>query len=188
MTVFPFSALVGQDDLREALLACAVDPAIGGVLVRGERGTAKTTAVRGLAPLIDGALVELPIGATADRVLGTLDLDRALRDGKPVFQPGLLAAAHRGVLYVDEVNLLPDHLVDVLLDAAALGRVHVERDGLERGLRRPLPARRHDEPRGGRPAPAAARPLRALGRRRRLARPGRARGDRPPPAGVRQRP
>ncbi len=130
MTVFPFSALVGQDDLREALLACAVDPAIGGVLVRGERGTAKTTAVRGLAPLIDGALVELPIGATADRVLGTLDLDRALRDGRPVFQPGLLAAAHRGVLYVDEVNLLPDHLVDVLLDAAALGRVHVERDGL----------------------------------------------------------
>jgi magnesium chelatase subunit D len=128
--VFPFSALVGQDDLREALLACAVDPAIGGVLVRGERGTAKTTAVRGLAPLIDGRLVELPIGATADRVLGTLDLDRALAEGKPVFQPGLLAAAHEGLLYVDEVNLLPDHLVDVLLDAAALGRVHVERDGL----------------------------------------------------------
>ena len=127
---FPFSALVGQEDLREALLACAVDPAIGGVLVRGERGTAKTTAVRGLAPLLDGRLVELPIGATADRVLGTLDLDRALADGKPVFQPGLLAAAHDGLLYVDEVNLLPDHLVDVLLDAAALGRVHVERDGL----------------------------------------------------------
>src|SRR5204863_1129444 len=83
---FPFSALVGQEDLREALLACAVDPAIGGVLVRGERGTAKTTAVRGLAPLISGRLVELPIGATADRVLGTLDLDLALREGKPVFQ------------------------------------------------------------------------------------------------------
>src|SRR5690349_10945469 len=78
---FPFSAIVGQEDLREALLACAVDPAIGGVLVRGERGTAKTTAVRGLAPLIDGRLVELPIGATADRVLGTLDLDRALAEG-----------------------------------------------------------------------------------------------------------
>src|SRR4051812_35530481 len=130
MSVFPFSALVGQDDLREALLACAVDPAIGGVLVRGERGTAKTTAVRGLAPLLGGSRVGLPIGATADRVLGTLDLDRALREGKPVFQPGLLAAAHRGLLYVDEVNLLPDHLVDVLLDAAALGRVHVERDGM----------------------------------------------------------
>ena len=126
---FPFSALVGQDDLREALLACAVDPAIGGVLVRGERGTAKTTAVRGMAPLV-GALVELPIGATADRVLGTLDLDRALADGAAAFKPGLLAAADGGLLYVDEVNLLPDHLVDVLLDAAALGRVHVERDGL----------------------------------------------------------
>lgn len=130
MTVFPFSALVGQEDLREALLVCAVDPAISGVLVRGERGTAKTTAVRGLAPLLDGALVELPIGATADRVLGTLDLDRALGEGKAAFQPGLLANAHDGLLYVDEVNLLPDHLVDVLLDAAALGRVHVERDGI----------------------------------------------------------
>lgn len=130
MSVFPFSALVGQEDLREALLVCAVDPAISGVLVRGERGTAKTTAVRGLAPLLDGALVELPIGATADRVLGTLDLDRALGEGKATFQPGLLANAHDGLLYVDEVNLLPDHLVDVLLDAAALGRVHVERDGI----------------------------------------------------------
>ncbi|MDA0185571.1 VWA domain-containing protein [Solirubrobacter phytolaccae] len=129
-TVFPFSALVGQEDLREALLVCAVDPAISGVLVRGERGTAKTTAVRGLAPLLDGALVELPIGATADRVLGTLDLDRALGEGKATFQPGLLANAHEGLLYVDEVNLLPDHLVDVLLDAAALGRVHVERDAI----------------------------------------------------------
>ncbi len=129
MTAYPFSALVGQDDLREALLACAVDPAIGGVLVRGERGTAKTTAVRGLAPLV-GSLVELPIGATADRVLGTLDLDRALAEGASAFRPGLLAAAHEGLLYVDEVNLLPDHLVDVLLDAAALGRVHIERDGI----------------------------------------------------------
>ncbi|MGI8845143.1 MAG: ATP-binding protein, partial [Thermoleophilaceae bacterium] len=162
---FPFSALVGQEDLREALLACAVDPRIGGVLVRGERGTAKSTAVRGLASLLppvrvvagaryasdpdagedspDGpaagdaeiverpvALVELPVGATADRVLGTLDLDRALADGTKAFEPGLLAAAHRGILYVDEVNLLPDHLVDVLLDAAAMGRVHVEREGL----------------------------------------------------------
>ncbi|MBE2316033.1 VWA domain-containing protein [Solirubrobacter sp. CPCC 204708] len=130
MTVFPFTAIVGQEDLTEALLVCAVDPAISGVLVRGERGTAKTTAVRGLAPLIDGALVELPIGATADRVLGTLDLDRALGEGRAAFKPGLLANAHDGLLYVDEVNLLPDHLVDVLLDAAALGRVHIERDGL----------------------------------------------------------
>ena len=87
MTAFPFSAVVGQDDLREALLACAVDPAIGGVLVRGERGTAKTTTVRGLAPLV-GALVELPIGATADRVLGTLDLERALSSGRGDIQTG----------------------------------------------------------------------------------------------------
>src|SRR6201999_4468974 len=122
VTAFPFSAIVGQDPLREALLACAVDPAIGGVLIRGERGTAKTTAVRGLAPLLppirvregdpfnedpgeDGVeravgAVELPVGATADRVLGTLDLQRALADGERAFQPGLLAAAHRGVLYV----------------------------------------------------------------------------------------
>ena len=98
--------------------------------MRGERGTAKTTAVRGLAPLLDGALVELPIGATADRVLGTLDLDRALRDGEPASSRACWPPRTSGVLYVDEVNLLPDHLVDVLLDAAALGRVHVERDGL----------------------------------------------------------
>ena len=165
MTAFPFTAIVGHDELREALLACAVDPAIGGVLVRGERGTAKSTAVRALAPLLppvrvaagsryatdpdtgeegpDGPvaagaeiverpvrLVELPVGATADRVVGTLDLDRALAEGARAFEPGLLAAAHRGILYVDEVNLLPDHLVDVLLDAAAMGRNHVEREGV----------------------------------------------------------
>jgi magnesium chelatase subunit D len=164
---FPFTAIVGQDRLREALLACAVDPLIGGVLVRGERGTAKSTAVRALAPLlpavevVDGCafgaqprgaealscpdgphpadaptsqrpvrLVELPVGATADRLVGTLDLERALAAGRHGFQPGLLAAAHRGILYVDEVNLLPDHLVDVMLDAAAMGRNHVERDGV----------------------------------------------------------
>jgi magnesium chelatase subunit D len=163
--VFPFTAIVGQEALGEALLACAVDPRIGGVLVRGERGTAKSTAVRALAPLLgeievvagcrfnadpvldgahcpdgphDGAavqrrpvaLVELPVGATADRLLGSLDLDRALRDGVAAFEPGLLAAAHRGILYADEVNLLPDHLVDVLLDAAAMGRAHVEREAV----------------------------------------------------------
>jgi magnesium chelatase subunit D len=132
---YPFSALVGQDRLRLALILCAVRPEIGGVLIRGEKGTAKSTAVRGLAHVLsavdEGArLVELPIGATEDRVVGSLDLQRVLRDGEHAFSPGLLARAHGGVLYVDEVNLLHDHLVDVLLDAAAMGRVHVERDGV----------------------------------------------------------
>ena len=133
--IYPFSAIVGQDRLRLALVLCAVRPEIGGVLIRGEKGTAKSTAVRGLAQVlaaVDGrpALVELPIGATEDRVVGSLDLQRVLRDGEHAFSPGLLARAHGGVLYVDEVNLLHDHLVDVLLDAAAMGRVHVERDGV----------------------------------------------------------
>jgi magnesium chelatase subunit D len=163
---YPFSAVVGLDDLRLALLLTAVSPAVGGVLVRGEKGTAKSTVVRALAGLLpevevvrgcrfacdprtpdadcpDGphdadaphgprpaALVELPVGATEDRVVGTLDLQRALADGTKAYEPGLLAAAHRGALYVDEVNLLPDHLVDLLLDAAAMGRAHVERDGV----------------------------------------------------------
>ncbi|MFD0364408.1 magnesium chelatase subunit D family protein [Nocardia sp. GCM10030253] len=137
---FPFSAVVGQERLQLALILCAVHPGIGGVLVRGEKGTAKSTVVRALAqllpPVVDetGArparLVELPVGATEDRVVGSLDLERVLRDGEQAFRPGLLAAAHHGVLYVDEVNLLHDHLVDVLLDAAAMGRVHVERDGV----------------------------------------------------------
>jgi magnesium chelatase subunit D len=131
---YPFSAIVGHDRLRLALLLCAVRPDIGGVLIRGEKGTAKSTAVRGLAAVlaaVDGAaLVELPIGATEDRVVGSLDLQKVLRDGEHAFSPGLLARAHGGVLYVDEVNLLHDHLVDVLLDAAAMGRVHVERDGV----------------------------------------------------------
>ena len=164
MTVrFPFSAVVGHDDLRLALLLNAVRPTIGGVLVRGEKGTAKSTAVRALAALLPDVeevaateqfeltteagvrlpseppvaagsrrarLVELPIGATEDRLIGSLDLERALSEGLRAFQPGLLVAAHRGVLYVDEVNLLPDHLVDLLLDAAAMGRVHAERDGI----------------------------------------------------------
>jgi magnesium chelatase subunit D len=162
---FPFSAVVGHDDLRLALLLNAVHPAIGGVLVRGEKGTAKSTVVRALAALlpelavVDGCrfgcdpahqdpncpdgphqeptarrrparLVELPIGATEDRLVGSLDLERALTEGVRAYQPGLLAAAHRGVLYVDEVNLLHDHLVDLLLDAAAMGRAHVEREGV----------------------------------------------------------
>ncbi|MGV9719195.1 VWA domain-containing protein [Nocardia beijingensis] len=137
---FPFTAVVGQERLQLALILCAVHPGIGGVLVRGEKGTAKSTVVRALAqllpPVVDetGArparLVELPVGATEDRVVGSLDLERVLRDGEQAFRPGLLAAAHHGVLYVDEVNLLHDHLVDVLLDAAAMGRVHIERDGV----------------------------------------------------------
>ncbi|MFB9430770.1 ATP-binding protein, partial [Streptoalloteichus tenebrarius] len=165
---YPFSAVVGHDDLRLALLLTAVHPGIGGVLVRGEKGTAKSTIVRGLAALLppvdvvrrcrfgcdpaqpdrgcpDGPhgdlsgeaverrparLVELPVGATEDRLVGSLDLERALTEGVRAYQPGLLAAAHRGVLYVDEVNLLHDHLVDLLLDAAAMGRAHVEREGV----------------------------------------------------------
>ncbi len=163
---YPFSALVGQEPLKTALLLNAVYPGIGGVLVRGEKGTAKSTAARALRALLPplrvvegcpfrcdpgapwaecphcGAVAErraveapvpfidLPLGATEDRVLGTLDFERALREGRRAFQPGLLAAANRGILYIDEVNLLPDHLVDVLLDAAALGVNTVERDGV----------------------------------------------------------
>ncbi len=156
--VYPFSAIVGHDRLRLALVLCAVRPEIGGVLIRGEKGTAKSTAVRGLAAVlaaVDGAsLVELPIGATEDRVVGSLDLQKVLREGEHAFSPGLLARAHGGVLYVDEVNLLHDHLVDVILDAAAMGRVHVERDGVSH-------SHEADESRRGRAAPAVARPLRA---------------------------
>ncbi|WP_370463260.1 VWA domain-containing protein [Micromonospora sp. WMMC415] len=166
VTTYPFSAVLGMDDMRLALLLNAVSPAIGGVLVRGEKGTAKSTAVRALAALLppvdrvvgcrfacdpaapdpgcpDGphpaervaehrpaALVELPVGAAEDRVVGSLDLEKALAEGVRAYEPGLLAAAHRGVLYVDEVNLLHDHLVDLLLDAAAMGRCHVEREGV----------------------------------------------------------
>ncbi|GAA2792495.1 magnesium chelatase subunit D family protein [Kribbella solani] len=194
---FPFTAIVGMDDLQLALILAAVSPAIGGVLIRGEKGTAKSTAVRALTEILppvdvipncrfscdpdhpdptcpdtphgiaadaphrtsadtphgaaanaphgtdasrDGSvgggirraarLVELPVGATEDRVLGSLHLEKALAEGVTAYEPGLLAAAHRGLLYVDEVNLLHDHLVDVLLDAAAMGRATVERDGV----------------------------------------------------------
>jgi len=134
---YPLSAIVGQEDLVEALLVCAVHPVVGGVLVRGERGTAKSTAVRALAPLLGASagaaqpapLVELPLGATLDRLVGTLDL-RAALEGEHRVEAGLLGRADGGVLYVDEVNLLPDHLVDALLDAAASGEVTVERDGV----------------------------------------------------------
>ena len=162
--LFPFSAIVGQPQLKNALLLCAVDTTLGGVLIRGDKGTAKSTAARALTAVLppveriagcafnclpgqpaehcavcrtDAATVSaavpfvtLPLGATEDRVLGTLDLQRALKGEKNALQPGLLAAAHRGILYIDEVNLLPDHLVDVLLDVAAMGVNSVQREGL----------------------------------------------------------
>lgn len=162
---FPFAAIVGQDLLKKALLLCAVNPALGGVLIRGDKGSAKSTAARGLVEILvpiervescafnclpgealahcqacqaqDATpklspvpFVNLPLGATEDRVLGSIDFERVLKDGRKAFQPGLLASAHRGILYIDEVNLLPDHLVDVLLDVAAMGVNTVEREGL----------------------------------------------------------
>lgn len=162
---FPFAAIVGQEALTSALLLCAVNPGIGGVLIRGDKGSAKSTAARALtgvlspieriagcayncepgkaaepcetcraqAPAVQLSpvpFVNLPLGATEDRVLGSLDFERALKEGRRSFQPGLLAAAHRGILYIDEVNLLPDHLVDVLLDSAAMGVNRVQREGL----------------------------------------------------------
>ncbi|MYR05900.1 VWA domain-containing protein [Gordonia sp. SID5947] len=140
-TNYPFSAVVGQERLKLALILSAISPGIGGVLIRGEKGTAKSTIVRGLGPLLGGdparavddsrgRVVELPIGATEDRVVGSLDLTAVLSEGRAEFTPGLLARADGGVLYIDEVNLLADHLVDVLLDAAASGRVTIERDGV----------------------------------------------------------
>jgi magnesium chelatase subunit D len=129
---FPFSAVVGHVDAKLALLLAAIDPAIGGVLLRGQKGSAKTTLARGLAALLpgDAPFVELPLGATEDRLIGTLDLGAVLTGDGRRFEPGLLSAAHGGVLYVDEVNLLPDHLVDVLLDVAASGVNRVEREGI----------------------------------------------------------
>jgi len=130
--VYPLSAVVGQEELILALVLAAVDRGIGGVLLRGQKGSAKTTAARGLAALLPGAapFVELPVGASEDRVVGSVDLRGVLRDGEQRLSPGLLAGADGGVLYVDEVNLLPDHLVDVLLDVAASGINRVERDGV----------------------------------------------------------
>jgi magnesium chelatase subunit I len=167
---FPFSAIVGQDEMKQALLIAAVDGRIGGVMVFGDRGTGKSTAVRALASLLPPIevragcryscdakadadcpfdcpvgggravqkpvpFVDLPLGATEDRVVGALDLERALATGEKRFEPGLLAKAHRGFLYIDEVNLLEDHLVDLLLDVAASGENVVEREGLS--LRHP---------------------------------------------------
>src|SRR6202522_3513085 len=137
---FPFSAIVGQDDLKLALVLTAIDPLIGGVLITGERGTAKRTAPRALSALLPqtaqgkaAPFVELPLGATEDRVVGSLDISKVLQDGGTERLSGLLARADGGVLYVDEVNLLPDHIVDLLLDAAAGGRVTIERDGISAG-------------------------------------------------------
>ncbi|WKB55596.1 ATP-binding protein [Eleftheria terrae] len=129
--LFPFSALAGPASLRTALLLAAVDPALGGVLIEGPRGTAKSTAARALAELLpDAAFVALPLGGTVEHLVGTLDLQEALAGHRLRFAPGLLARAHGGVLYVDEVNLLPDPLVDVLLDVAASGVNVIERDGI----------------------------------------------------------
>jgi magnesium chelatase subunit I len=166
LAIFPFVAIVGQESLKDALLMSAVEPAIGGVLALGDRGTGKSTAIRALAALlpeievtkgcpyhcapeapaalcticaqkaprarerISAPVVDLPLGATEDRVVGALDLERALANGEKRFEPGLLARAHRGFLYIDEVNLLDDHLVDLLLDVAASGENVVEREGL----------------------------------------------------------
>ena len=169
-TIYPFTAIVGQERMRRALILNAVDPRIGGVLIRGERGTAKSTAARALAALLpsvrvvkdcrfgcdpdqpitwctecrersssDQALptatrltsfVNLPVSATEDRVVGTLDIEQAIQKGERHFEPGVLAAANRGLLYIDEVNLLDDHVVDLLLDSAAMGMNIVEREGI----------------------------------------------------------
>lgn len=167
--MFPFTAVVGQEELKLALIACAIDPSIGGVLAFGDRGTGKSTIVRSLAALLPPIqvaegdpynlppapatatpkttksakapaapraikvpvpVVDLPLGATEDRIVGALDLERALTQGIKTFEPGLLARANRGFLYIDEVNLLEDHLVDLLLDVAASGENVVEREGL----------------------------------------------------------
>ncbi len=172
--VYPFAAIVGQERMRTGIMLAVINPTLSGILIRGEKGTAKSTAVRGLAEILPYvavvrdcpfhlapdeydcctecgnadcqekrvkgepvetvkrkiAVVELPVGATEDRVVGTLDLEQALQQGVKHFEPGLLAAAHRGILYVDEVNLLDDHVVDVLLDSAAMGTNTVEREGI----------------------------------------------------------
>jgi magnesium chelatase subunit D len=130
--MLPFSAVVGQDDAKLALLLAPLAPRLGGVLLRGDKGSAKTTLARGLARLLPGnaPFVELPLGATEDRVLGSIDVTALLTEGDARFRPGLLAAAHGGVLYVDEINLLADHLVDALLDVAVSGVNRIEREGV----------------------------------------------------------
>jgi magnesium chelatase subunit I len=129
--LFPFSALLGQDNLQRALLLAAIDASIGGVLIEGPRGTAKSTSARAISELLpDGHFVTLPLGASEEQLLGSLDIEGALQENKVRFAPGLLAKAHGGVLYVDEVNLLPDALVDQLLDVASSQVNIIERDGI----------------------------------------------------------
>jgi len=129
--IFPFSAIVGQDRLKLALILNAVNPRIGGVLIRGEKGTAKSTTVRALASLLPGTrIVTLPLNATEDRVAGGIDFSLAVKSGKRALQPGLLAKAHQGILYVDEVNLLDDHIVDIILDASGSKKNRIEREGI----------------------------------------------------------
>jgi Mg-chelatase subunit ChlI len=167
---YPFSSIVGQEKMKKALILNAINPSIGGVLIKGQKGTAKSTAVRALAHLLPEVevvksceyhcdpsgvknlccncdskvkvgqkleiekkhmiVVELPLGTTEDRLLGTINIEKALKKGEKAFEPGILAAANRNILYVDEVNLLEDHLVDVLLDSAAMGTNNVEREGI----------------------------------------------------------
>lgn len=129
---YPFSAIVGQDAMKRALLLVAVQPKIGGVLILGERGTAKTTAVRAMPGFLgdDTRVVELPLNATEDRVVGTLHVGSLMKEGERVFVPGVLSEADGQILYVDEINLLEDHIVDLLLDAAATGVCRVEREGM----------------------------------------------------------
>ncbi len=133
MRSFPFTAIYAQEDFKLALILCMIDPGLGGVLALGDKGTGKTTTVRGLSHLMqrsipDFPFINLPIGATEDRVLGTIKLDILINEKRTEVQQGLLAAAHQGILYIDEVNLLNDYLMDVLLDAAASGAYHLERD------------------------------------------------------------
>lgn len=128
---FPFTAILGQDRMKEALVLNLVNPSLGGVLIRGQKGTAKSTAVRALSDLLPSAkVVELPMNATEDRVAGTLDVEYAIKTGEKKFEPGILAQADKHILYVDEINLLDDHIVDLLLDAAAMGKNTVEREGI----------------------------------------------------------
>ncbi|GAA0892053.1 hypothetical protein GCM10009122_17320 [Fulvivirga kasyanovii] len=133
--LFPFSAIVGQDDFKLALTLCVIDPTIGGVLAYGDKGTGKTTLVRSLAQLMGDdeqpfPFINLPIGATEDRVLGHVDIEKLINDKKQVVQKGLLAQAHGGILYIDEINLLNDYLMDILLDASSTGSYFLERDGI----------------------------------------------------------
>ncbi|MBO5056574.1 MAG: AAA family ATPase [Lachnospiraceae bacterium] len=128
---YPFTAILGQDQMKEALLLNLINPSLGGVLIRGQKGTAKSTAVRALGELLsETKVVELPLGATEDRVVGTLDVEYAIQTGKKKFEPGILKAADGQILYVDEINLLEDRIVDILLDAAAMGVNTVEREGI----------------------------------------------------------